>query len=534
VSFNNYNDLIEYVTGLPPPKEGHVRVFRGQWKDFGNLRPTGVRNPLRNERIWRQYCKMLASAMLQWEGIGFEEAASQSSLWGYWYYAIVQHYGPGTHLLDVTRSLEVALWFALHRAFADDRINILYKGTLFENSGISLHRKDEWTEYREWKESPAVIYILDVPEWTSAELPTHGMLVDLARAPKMFTRSARIQAQKGCLIVADAQNTKGDLSQFLFHSPIAVEWPMTGCDMINLETEALFPSPKVDELYAYLLYLPVVHQVWEEKPNWRMAHPVQISLYAEHFQASMYAVQFNPLQPPLLYPWLLEYALLKKPTNHEAYEQAAKFFQTTPILLEAPIMALQAQDPGRGGNHRQLVENLPEILGCMEWLSNEISHEAVKLTDVLFELSPLEYVGWTELLYPDGEMQVLRAVHLVREGRYTWRMQVFIQNAPKEQIGTLFETPAATRFDQPSGRLQLENDGEWKDVSENPVAEACLLMSLILLRAVSPKSEPQKSFLDSYKSAPAVLKKAPDIGLGIYYYLIRDSKTNEPYAGGNV
>src|ERR1700741_63435 len=117
--FNDYNALRNYISGLPPPKAEHIRVFRGQWKDFGNLRPTGMRNPLHNERIWRQYCKMLATWMLMQEGFDFKESVSRAGLWGYWYYAIVQHYGPGTHLLDVTHSLDVALWFALHKAYTD-------------------------------------------------------------------------------------------------------------------------------------------------------------------------------------------------------------------------------------------------------------------------------------------------------------------------------------------------------------------------------------------------------------------------------
>jgi hypothetical protein len=117
VRFNDYDQLNSYINSLRPPKPGHTRVFRGQYRDYGNMRPTGVRIPLRNERIWRQYCKMLATEMLMQRGLEFDEALSNSDLWAYWYYAIVQHYGPGTHLLDVTHALDVALWFALHESY---------------------------------------------------------------------------------------------------------------------------------------------------------------------------------------------------------------------------------------------------------------------------------------------------------------------------------------------------------------------------------------------------------------------------------
>ena len=43
VCFNDYSTLGNYINELPPPESAHVRVFRGQCKDYGNMRPTGVR-----------------------------------------------------------------------------------------------------------------------------------------------------------------------------------------------------------------------------------------------------------------------------------------------------------------------------------------------------------------------------------------------------------------------------------------------------------------------------------------------------------
>jgi hypothetical protein len=59
-------------------------------------------------------------------------------LWAYWYYAIVQHYGPGTHLLDVTHALDVALWFALHEATTDKLINTRFVNTDPANPGPTI------------------------------------------------------------------------------------------------------------------------------------------------------------------------------------------------------------------------------------------------------------------------------------------------------------------------------------------------------------------------------------------------------------
>jgi len=544
VRFNDYDELDSYIKSLRSPKPGYIRVFRGQNRDYGNMRPTGVRVPLRNERIWRQYCKMLATEMLMHRGLEFDDALSTSDLWAYWYYAIVQHYGPGTHLLDVTHALDVALWFALNEATTDKRITTTFLNTDPANFGPALDRRDDWTSYSKWRGAPGWLYIFDVPEWAPPGLPSHGSLVDLAHAPDVFTASARIQAQKACLIAADVHDPSGgDLVHSLAHSPIQVEWPMIGCTTVNLSTEDLFPSPKEDEWYARLLFLPVIHQVSHEEPYWRMGHPVPLSLYIEQLEPSMYAVQFKPLQPPLLYRWLIFPALLKHPTDSASYEKAASFFQTLPILLEAPIFALQ-QD--KSWNQELLASSLPDVLGVSDLVKGELSEAPEIFTNVLFELSPLEFTGWSYLLKEGAELVVPRAVHLVQEDEFKWRLQVFFQNAPKEQVGMLFDEAAAIRFDWSSRRFQIKKSNKWKDISIDPVAAKALFGALAILRDLSPDLKPRASLNSSSNtdrdvpaaSAPiestgalAVLKRAPDIGLGVRYFVLRDPETNEPYTG---
>jgi FRG domain len=528
-SFSDYNALSKYVSELPPPESGKVRVFRGQYRDHGKMQPTGIRIPLRHERIWRQYCRMLATDMLVQRGMEVKAALAHSDLWAYWYYAIVQHYGPGTHLLDVTHSLDVALWFALHRASTAPRFDLKFISSGPTSYGPALHRQDEWTSYQEWSESPGVLYIFDVPEWAPPDLPRHGVLVDLAHAPEAFNPSSRIQAQKACLIAADAQDLSGGDLSLLAHTRIEVGWPMTGCQTANLPTGALFPSPAEDEWYARLLFLPVVQQIWQTEPHWRMAHPVQLSMYIEHLEASIYAIQFKPLQPPLLFPWLVFPALATEPQDEETYQRAAHFLGTVPILLEGPVFALQPEHDDERWNHAQLVENLPTVLGVIDWMSGELSAEPELLDDVFFELSPLECVGWTDLLKTESEMRVPRAVHLVREDEFRWRLQVFFQVAPKEQIEVLFKEATAIHFDGPSGRFQIEHVDGWQDISTSPIAAKCTFVVLTLLRALSPDSHAETSFAASIGTTAAVLKRGADIGLEMHYFVMRDSKTNEPY-----
>jgi hypothetical protein len=517
--FSDYVELDSYIDSLPPPEPRHIRVFRGQYKDHENLKPTGVRTPLRNEGVWRQYCKLLATEMLMRQGLSADEALSQSDLWAYWYYAIVQHYGPGTHLLDVTHSLDVALWFALHRAITNKRINLQFQYTNPKSPGPTLDRKDDWTSYEKWREAPGVLYIFDVPVWAPPGLPAHGTLVDLARAPDVFTTSARIQVQRACLIAADVNDCSGgDLKGCLAHSPIEVEWPMIPCAVAELPESALFPSPKEDEWYARLLFLPVVHQLSHEEPHWRMGHPVPLTLYIEHLEASIYAIQFKPLQPPLLHPWLVLPALKMNLTDAAAHERSARFVSTVPILLEAPIFALHPEADDKSWNQEMLVRGLPEnLVGVVDLVSGELAGYGEDFRDVLFELSPLEIVGWTYLLKKGAEMIVQRAVHLVREHELAWRMEVYLQRAPKEQIAThVF----AIRFDRSSRRFHIKQSNKWKDISVHKLAAKTLFVALAILGDLST---------DSKSRARAVLKEAPEVVPGWRYFVLRDPETNEVY-----
>jgi hypothetical protein len=534
--FDEYGALKAYLGHLPPPKSGLIRVFRGQCKDYGAIRPTGIRVPLRNEQSWLQYCRMLATDILYQQGVPVETALSQARLWAYWYYAIVQHYGPGTHLLDVTHSLDVALWFALHRASVNKQINLAFANSRRTSPFPNLHREDEWTTYQEWKESPGVLYVFDVPPWAATERPNHGDLVDLSLGPDFFAKSARIHAQKGCLIAAQMDESEGNLAQFLAHPAIRVAWPLSGFKGADLPTDSLFPGPKEDEWYTRLLFLPVIPQVSRTIPYWRMAHPVTLSMYIEHLEAAQYAVAFNPLQPPLLFPWLISAVMMDNP-GEAAADRAAKFVRSVPILLETPLVATLPEHDDAFWNHALLVQNLPTVIGALrvlEWEGGENYRPPFLLSEVLFELSPLECVGWTDLLRRGGQLQVPRAIHLVRDDHFAWRLQIFFQNAPREEIGTFFKEPASIRFDSVSQRFQLAERGEWLDIATNYVAAKSLLVALWLLRALSPHPYSPSPTAEVSKSAPAVLLRTSDLIAGMPYYLMRNSRTHEPFCAPDV
>ena len=101
----------------------------------------------------------------------------------------------------------------------------------------------------------------------------------------------------------------------------------------------------------------------------------------------MYAIQFKPLQPPLLFPWLVAPAL-RMNSDEATIDRAARFLGSVPILLEAPVIAMKANHDCESWNHALLTENLPTVLGVLNWGTGEVSDEPVLLTHVLFELPP--------------------------------------------------------------------------------------------------------------------------------------------------
>src|SRR3569833_3313732 len=248
IYIDSYDDLKEYIADLKAPRPGYIRVFRGLCMDYGSIRPTGVRIPMRNARIWQSYCWMLAADMLVRQGTPVEQALKRAELYSYWFYAIAQHYGPGTHLLDVSHSVEVSLWFALHRATVNrDFFRIFFRTARRAAPYPSVSREDDWVSYMPWEDGPGTLYIFDVPRWSGSPRPKHGELVDLADSPDFFARSSRISAQHACLIASDSEDQAGYLTRFLAHLPIQVGWPMYGSETVTARETTKKPNPKDDE-----------------------------------------------------------------------------------------------------------------------------------------------------------------------------------------------------------------------------------------------------------------------------------------------
>lgn len=106
-----YSELKEELSRLGEPPPGYVRVFRGQTEEHGSMLPSGLRPGAKRDAVWDYCATQFARERF---GVANRGAFSEQDT-----VAIAQHYGVGSPFLDVTRCLDVALWFALHKSRYD-------------------------------------------------------------------------------------------------------------------------------------------------------------------------------------------------------------------------------------------------------------------------------------------------------------------------------------------------------------------------------------------------------------------------------
>jgi hypothetical protein len=414
-----YSDLAEEVFRLPRPEPDKVRVFRGQTEDYGRMLPTRFRKSREIDvDLWYAYAAFLASELREQRN---ESASTDAMDLLLWVRAIGQHYGPGSEFLDVTRSLDIALWFALHEWEIVERIGIMGpRGPIDPKTDVPTI--SSWLKCKTTKQKVGWIYVFDVPEWSpeSRISPKHGDLVDVLKGPPVFA-SRRISVQNACLLCSDARADEGNLSSFYSCRPICVLASIAGAPRLHDKVETLFPLPDVDPWYARLLAIPHVLRV-RTKPDIGLyfSRPLDIKLYVPSDLNSLKKlVKYDVgLNPPLLYPDLLA---------HDEHEQQikvgliskARLTNATPILLEAPIMFSTPPSDSDLWNAEVLTSDLDSTVDAIDLVSGE-SLGPVRIDNAFIEFSALE----SPVVDLDGEewkIERIRGIWLVRK-----RNEIFV------------------------------------------------------------------------------------------------------------
>ncbi|MCU1237640.1 MAG: hypothetical protein JWP63_5607 [Candidatus Solibacter sp.] len=332
----SYRQLLDCIAALPSPAAGATRVFRGQTKDYGTLLSSMGR--IRQTRPAAEYFEtgirhwFIKSGMLSLVGdllklarfstldlrVGVSDFVFAE--------ALVQHYGYQTSYIDVTPSLEVALWFATHR----------FEG----RPDTAIGAPPAHLTFPAWHiapTAPGVLYVLDVQPWDRVSAIQEGVFVDLLPiAPEGTNRPRR---QVGGLLRAD-----GDLFSLVRDKfEIAFPWEETA---LPWNTDYIFPSPAEDPIYATLLRAPFFH-VDDSKARRVCTLPEYSAGPGDADRQALYRTYDRLLRPTLYHPALMRH-LDQLPADPGWFEHFRPHFErATPILLQRPMIlfTLRRGDP---------------------------------------------------------------------------------------------------------------------------------------------------------------------------------------------
>jgi FRG domain len=540
---STYERLVEALESLPPPAPGHVRVFRGQNRDYGTMIPTGLRGPHSADMIWPVYASSLAMDI---KGHAGEEYVIGADLDTFvlWVHAIKQHYGPGTEFLDVTHSPAVAAWFALHRMeWSETRVIYGPPGPVDPRTDVL--GSHAFARYVPYEDEPAFLYVLDTIEGASAPDRNHGTLFDLALAPPAFSSSARIRAQQACLVYADGRIDGGDLSSlFVPGTPLRIRPPLEGWpEGEEWSTNDLFPPVADDQWYANFVGLPLTPNLRASTEQTIYDHPIKTTIYLPRGSGESedealvkdLMNRFIVFDPPLLYAYRLIAGDLPDPeASHPLW---GRFHDATPLILEGPLLlSLPPLDPDVV-NLGLLPTGLAHAAPARDFVSGR-SVDPAGLENVFIELSCLDTTGWERAEAEGSGHEAIRAIWLVRDADRFF-VTLFLDVA---RGGYVFG-PVEIAYDPPSASfvMRTESAAAWRPLFDVPPLALFFVKALSLVRSLSPgwKLSPWAQIIsDEVTVLPIEWALGELVSLRelegpiSLYYALRLWGTEEPFLGG--
>jgi len=518
---------------LPAPRSGYVRTYRGQTQRYPKLLATKHRSPpSKRDLAWALYAHIMAGRLAEVVATTPEEGYASLDDLLYWFEAIKQHYGPGSPFIDVSHSVDVALWFALHESRWIETSNTIGPGS---QPGVDIFPVvRRWLAYRPVTGS-GWLYVLDVPRPDSGRDLSHGTFVDLrTESPAVFGSSMRIQAQHACLVLGDDEKQGGDLSNFLACDPIAVAVSVAeGAPWLG-DVHAMFPTPEEDPWYARFLDTP---HCWDLDGNETVS-----SFLAPALGTTIYAPSTAPTEEEMrrararFYvvpaPLVLNH-LVANGLGPPGLAEALGVVLEGPILLGTPPMST-------GQWHEEaLWRGIGERVALHDGEGNPLG--MIPLDNLLFEFSPLERADW-DRFGADDSMELLRAVWLRRHAE-GFEVCLVLQRG-RDDIGMteafLVVLDAARR------RIGIRNPGESGSrmlISDLEGMGKPILHALLALHHLTPDLKvaplPHMSIggarhLAMAQGAVARLERARLPCLGAAYLRMRNVVDGHLYLGGGT
>lgn len=500
--FADFGELNCFIDGLPPPRQGLRRYFRGQCRHYSSMTATGMRSTAEAPKwaLWKCYSTLLLAH--QWSPLddsvlgataseqlrnflaehhGNLDSDQMFNAMSVWQYAVGQHYGPGSHFLDISHSIETALWFALRNIEA----------VTVESPNQPTMSGTVWLRDGGKNELGGFLYVFDAAPWTPGEPLSHGHVVDLGTAPSFFD-SARMRTQRGCLMYSDATVDGGDLQGFYqvaANCPIAVKWPMSEGIGLTRTIEEMFPGPEQDEWYRRFLSMPLTPRRRIRRSPAPFEHPMSLTLYLPS-SAGELAKTTNPIS--ILNPYLLHPALSQPDGSSTRARDLPEWMlellrKAVPILLEGPVMASSTP---KEMWHPGLLNRDQAIRTDVFDIDTFARLGYVDLDNIFVEFSPLERLGW-EAAEP---IEMTRAAWLMRKGdKYFFVLfgQTWSNYSQTDKDGAtplIPVGPMQIEYSENHRRFEYLNASNtrvpFESVGDPPVK--CFYTLLELLRALSP------------------------------------------------
>lgn len=383
MAIKSFEELQQYIDDLPSIAKGYVRLFRGQNEDYGTILASAHRGSVIEGRVqWDQYCFVLAKYLLAKEG---NTSYDDVNLLSYWVRVLSQHYGPGTEFLDVTKSIEVATWFALNKIKDNS-----FQG--YSGEGKEISRKDiitvnKYFSYTQFKKN-GVIYVLDVPENLNGSILEEGVSINLSESlTSIFQKSERIKIQEASLVKCDLEINDGDISSFLACDPIEIE-PSCLHEIGEKYTVAsLFPSPQKDEWYDRFIRVPYSIHGFSSEQQMAGKRTIPVDFYHDDTPGYFDSVlnRVTTRQPFIQY-------LHHTPDNSDEQKSYSK---AIPICLPNPVLATSPSVEG-GRWHEGLLWLYAQLKMTDGINQLKVGHDNCDL-NFFVEFSPLEKANWLEI-----------------------------------------------------------------------------------------------------------------------------------------
>ena len=432
VDVDSLDALLDEIKRMGDPAPGDARVFRGQTREYLDREGQPMLLPSLSRRSGAPmydpaWLGMMMAAAMPGNRSGYDFETMQV-----WSPALVQHYGPGSHFLDVTHDLDTALWFCSHRYHE--------RWILLEAGKNAFQYAVAWSSdvpaVRDPAASPAV-YVFDVKPWNGVARPAHGELVDLRELEpdgRLVALAARLRAQSGALLFANPAAEGGpDLRP-------KVSLRLRLGPQFDIATIAdrkwvgdIYPDPADDPFYRALLAFPAYMRFDPPRMEQPLAIPFQLTRalpvqgspnvkvlggtgeYGAPYRVMLaskgpdrhvvsqiqdYVNLGSRMKPPLVHAFLLESGEPDVELNGErfALADALALFPETPLWRFTP--------GATSANERRAWLECALPLGIADRI------EGRSTSSVYMEMSPLDIMTPGE----PADEEMLRAVWVVRQG----------------------------------------------------------------------------------------------------------------------